>query len=163
MAILKAGGGYMPLDPRHPPERLRLLLEDAGPVVVLAAANTALGTPAATGAHVVLIEELGATLAGLPDVSPGHRAFAETTPYLIHTSGSTGQPKGVVISHSGICNRLLWMQDQYGLGPEDRVLQKTPYTFDVSVWEFFWPLISGACLVMARPEVEPNAVGVSAR
>src|SRR5439155_1796592 len=67
------------------------------------------------------------------------------------TSGSTGRPKGVMISHRGICNRLLWMQDAYQLTGTDRVLQKTSFSFDVSVWEFFWPLLSGACLVMVRP------------
>jgi non-ribosomal peptide synthetase component F len=72
--------------------------------------------------------------------------------YIIYTSGSTGTPKGAMNTHRGICNRLLWMQRQYGLGCDDRVLQKTPYTFDVSVWEFFWPLIAGACLVLATPE-----------
>ncbi|MYZ06909.1 AMP-binding protein, partial [Streptomyces sp. SID2999] len=72
--------------------------------------------------------------------------------YVIYTSGSTGRPKGVVVPHVGIVNRLLWMQDAYGLTGEDRVLQKTPSSFDVSVWEFFWPLITGAALVVARPE-----------
>ncbi|MBD0417622.1 amino acid adenylation domain-containing protein, partial [Streptomyces sp. TRM S81-3] len=71
--------------------------------------------------------------------------------YVIFTSGSTGRPKGVMIPHAGIVNRLHWMQDRYGLTPADRVLQKTPYGFDVSVWEFFWPLLTGATLVLARP------------
>jgi acyl-coenzyme A synthetase/AMP-(fatty) acid ligase len=71
--------------------------------------------------------------------------------YVIYTSGSTGRPKGTMNSHRGIVNRLLWMQAQYGLTPADRVLQKTPFSFDVSVWEFFWPLMTGARLVMARP------------
>ncbi len=71
--------------------------------------------------------------------------------YVIYTSGSTGRPKGVRNTHRGICNRLLWMQEAYGLTAEDRVLQKTPYSFDVSVWEFFWPLLTGARLVLAQP------------
>src|SRR6185369_13052965 len=71
--------------------------------------------------------------------------------YVIYTSGSTGKPKGVMVSHEAICNRLLWMQEQYQLSAADRVLQKTPFSFDVSVWEFFWPLMTGACLVLARP------------
>jgi non-ribosomal peptide synthase protein (TIGR01720 family) len=70
---------------------------------------------------------------------------------VIYTSGSTGSPKGAINTHRGICNRLLWMQDTYRLSPTDRVLQKTPYGFDVSVWEFFWPLLAGSCLVLARP------------
>ena len=71
--------------------------------------------------------------------------------YVIYTSGSTGNPKGVPNVHEGIVNRLLWMQNAYGLTSADRVLQKTPYSFDVSVWEFFWPLMTGACLVVAQP------------
>ena len=71
--------------------------------------------------------------------------------YVIYTSGSTGKPKGAMNSHRGICNRLLWMQEQFGLASGDRVLQKTPFSFDVSVWEFFWPLLTGARLVVARP------------
>ena len=76
---------------------------------------------------------------------------ADDPAYVIFTSGSTGRPKGAINSHRGIVNRLLWMQREYGLTPEDRVLQKTPYSFDVSVWEFFWPLMSGATLVVAKP------------
>ncbi len=78
--------------------------------------------------------------------------------YMIYTSGSTGRPKGVPNVHEGIVNRLLWMQDAYRLNGSDRVMQKTPYSFDVSVWEFFWPLMTGACLVVARPEghKDPN-------
>ncbi|MEE1742829.1 AMP-binding protein, partial [Streptomyces sp. JV184] len=72
--------------------------------------------------------------------------------YVIYTSGSTGRPKGVVVAHEGVVNRLAWMQEDYGLGASDRVLQKTPVGFDVSVWEFFWPLTAGATLVVARPD-----------
>ncbi|MEX5613010.1 AMP-binding protein, partial [Pseudomonas protegens] len=79
-------------------------------------------------------------------LTPGHLA------YVIYTSGSTGQPKGAMNEHRAVVNRLLWMQAQYRLGTEDAVLQKTPFSFDVSVWEFFWPLFTGARLVMARPD-----------
>ncbi|WP_225248503.1 AMP-binding protein, partial [Pseudomonas tehranensis] len=72
--------------------------------------------------------------------------------YVLYTSGSTGQPKGVMNEHGALMNRLHWMQDAFPIGPNDRVLQKTPYSFDVSVWEFFWPLITGATLVVARPD-----------
>ncbi|MGY2281642.1 AMP-binding protein, partial [Pseudomonas monsensis] len=81
-----------------------------------------------------------------PELTPHHTA------YVIYTSGSTGQPKGVINEHAGVVNRLLWMQDAYQLTAADSVLQKTPFSFDVSVWEFFWPLMTGARLVMARPE-----------
>src|SRR5262249_14601218 len=76
---------------------------------------------------------------------------AENLAYVIFTSGSTGRPKGAMNTHAGICNRLLWMQETFRLTPADRVLQKTPLSFDVSVWEFFWPVLAGACLVIAKP------------
>src|SRR5207248_3743326 len=82
---------------------------------------------------------------------PPSLAGPDNAAYVIYTSGSTGKPKGVVNIHKAIVNRLLWMQEAYQLTANDRVLQKTPYSFDVSVWEFFWPLMTGACLVVARP------------
>ncbi|MEV4643107.1 amino acid adenylation domain-containing protein, partial [Actinoplanes sp. NPDC049548] len=131
-AVHKAGGAYLPVDPDYPADRVALMLADADPVLVLTPATFA---------------ELSATRsdAPLPTVDPGHPA------YVIYTSGSTGRPKGVVVPHAGIVNRLVWMQSEYGLDPTDRVLQKTPSSFDVSVWEFFWPLLVGATLVLARP------------
>ena len=86
------------------------------------------------------------------DAAPPAKATApDNLAYMIYTSGSTGRPKGAMNTHRGICNRLLWMQDQYGLTATDKVLQKTPFSFDVSVWEFFWPLLVGARLVVAEP------------
>src|SRR4030095_8891107 len=83
--------------------------------------------------------------------NPVTRARPDNLAYVIYTSGSTGNPKGVLSTHGGLCNRLLWMQEAFGLTCADAVLQKTPYSFDVSVWEFFWPLLVGARLVVARP------------
>ena len=83
--------------------------------------------------------------------APADRRTAGNLAYVIYTSGSTGPPKGAMNTHRGIVNRLLWMQEAYGLDADDRVLQKTPFSFDVSVWEFFWPLMTGARLVMAQP------------
>ena len=85
------------------------------------------------------------------DADPASGARPDDLAYVIYTSGSTGQPKGVMNTHRGICNRLLWMQEAYGLSADDRVLQKTLFSFDVSVWEFFWPLLTGARLIVARP------------
>ncbi|NGO70810.1 non-ribosomal peptide synthetase, partial [Streptomyces boncukensis] len=128
LAVQRAGAAYLPLDPEYPPERVAFMVEDARPVCVLRD-----GLPEGPEG-------------GLPvRVDPGSPA------YVMYTSGSTGVPKGVVVAHAGIVNRLLWMQDAYGLTSGDRVLQKTPSSFDVSVWEFFWPLITGAALVVARP------------
>jgi amino acid adenylation domain-containing protein len=146
-AILKAGGGYVPLDPGYPQERLAYMLHDSTPVVVLTqgAHREWLGTvPVIDLDH----ETWQHQPSGNPQV-PG--LTARHTAYVIYTSGSTGQPKGVINEHAGVVNRLLWMQDAYSLKAQDAVLQKTPFSFDVSVWEFFWPLMTGARLVMARP------------
>ncbi|WP_017735411.1 non-ribosomal peptide synthetase [Pseudomonas sp. CBZ-4] len=142
-AILKAGAAYVPLDPAYPPERLAYMLEDSTPLVVLAQGSTR----GLLGA-VPVIDLEQPTWSHQPSDNPQVNAVGA---YVIYTSGSTGQPKGVINDHAGVVNRLLWMQDAYGLKPHDRVLQKTPFSFDVSVWEFFWPLFTGARLVMARP------------
>ncbi|WP_038886194.1 non-ribosomal peptide synthetase, partial [Serratia marcescens] len=147
--ILKAGGAYVPLDPAYPGERLQYILQDADPVLLLAdaAGRAALGEPATP---------LLALEAALPDTlsaeNPERRAQASHLAYVIYTSGSTGKPKGAMNEHRGVVNRLVWMQEAYGLTAADTVLQKTPFGFDVSVWEFFWPLMVGARLVMAKPE-----------
>ncbi|MGW4109763.1 amino acid adenylation domain-containing protein [Actinosynnema sp. NPDC004786] len=138
-AVVRAGGAYLPLDPDNPPARIREMVDQARPVVLLADGDL-------PGAHRLDVP------ADQPDTPPETAVTPDDPAYLIFTSGSTGRPKGVVVSHRAIANRLLWMQDEYPIGPDDRVLQKTPYSFDVSVWEFFWPLMTGACLVVARPD-----------
>ncbi|MFI5606844.1 non-ribosomal peptide synthase/polyketide synthase [Amycolatopsis sp. NPDC051903] len=130
-AIHKAGAAYLPLDPDYPAERREFMVADAAPAVVL-------GGPVDVSAY--------------DSADLGVRVSPSAPAYVIYTSGSTGKPKGVVVPHAGIVNRLLWMQAEYGLTGEDRVVQKTPSSFDVSVWEFFWPLITGATLVVAKPE-----------
>ncbi|MBE8521983.1 amino acid adenylation domain-containing protein [Amycolatopsis sp. H6(2020)] len=144
LAVLKTGAAYLPLDPGYPADRIAFMLEDADPALVLAVADTAV--PGA-----LLLDDPD-TLAGVPDEPLEVTLRPENPAYVIYTSGSTGRPKGVVVPHAGIVNRLLWMQDEYGLTDGDRVLQKTPSSFDVSVWEFLWPLITGATEVLARPD-----------
>ena len=157
--ILAAGGAYVPLDPDYPEERLEHMVRDSRAAVVLTQEALRDKLAALVDAETRLIaldaqwpeirERVDALKAAdvalREDVAPHHLA------YVIYTSGSTGRPKGVMNEHRGVVNRLLWMQDAYGLGAEDAVLQKTPFSFDVSVWEFFWPLFTGATLVMARP------------
>ncbi|WNM31447.1 amino acid adenylation domain-containing protein [Streptomyces sp. Li-HN-5-11] len=152
LAVVKAGGAYLPVDPGHPVERMAMVLEDAAPVVVVTAQAFTEVIPAA--APVVVLDEAAVVdeLAGLPGTAPGAVVVPAHPAYVIFTSGSTGRPKGVVVPHEGIVNRLAWMQSRYGLAASDRVVQKTPFGFDVSVWEFFWPLSVGAGLVVARPE-----------
>ncbi|MER5935700.1 amino acid adenylation domain-containing protein [Streptomyces sp. NPDC001928] len=152
LAVLKAGAAYVPLDTGYPADRLAFLVEDTAPTLVLTstqAAGNLLGR-----APLLLVDALPGDdfdTAELTDADRLQPLRPEHPAYVIHTSGSTGRPKGAVVPHAAIVNRLLWMQETYALGPEDRVLQKTPAGFDVSVWEFFWPLITGAVLVLARP------------
>ncbi|MFF5779144.1 amino acid adenylation domain-containing protein [Streptomyces virginiae] len=147
LAVLKSGAAYLPVDPSLPADRIAYLLSDAAPVLLLADDEVAGALPAAADLPRLDPGALhdGDTAVAGPAALPGHPA------YVIYTSGSTGRPKAVVVEHSAIVNRLLWMQDRYRLGADDRVLQKTPFGFDVSVWEFFWPLITGAALVVAEP------------
>lgn len=142
LAVLRAGAAYLPLDLAHPDERLARILASARPACVLAEADV----QARLGDVTLLPPSQWTALsfaAPWADPAPGDAA------YVIYTSGSTGEPKGVVIEHQAIVNRLLWMREHYGFAADDRVLQKTPATFDVSVWEFFLPLLCGATLVLA--------------
>ncbi|WP_328958715.1 amino acid adenylation domain-containing protein [Kitasatospora purpeofusca] len=151
LAVLKAGGAYLPLDPELPAARLEHMVRDAR-VPVLLTQRRVLGRLPAVDAEVLCVEEFEAGPGTEPDTAPEVEVGGEDLAYVIYTSGSTGTPKGVMNVHAAIRNRLLWMQDAYRLDDTDRVLQKTPFSFDVSVWEFFWPLAAGATLVLARPE-----------
>ncbi|MBL8325977.1 MAG: amino acid adenylation domain-containing protein [Rubrivivax sp.] len=143
-----AGAAYVPLDPTLPPERLRQMADDAQLAMVVSRAGEWARAKAgfAVGLQPLLLDGLVPQPAGELAGTPADPA------YVIFTSGSTGRPKGAMNAHRGIVNRLQWMQQAYQLRPGDRVMQKTPFTFDVSVWEFFWPFIAGATLVVARPE-----------
>jgi amino acid adenylation domain-containing protein len=151
LAVLKAGAAYLPLDPSYPKQRLSFMLEDAQPLVLLKQSTQDYVLDVPETMAVVVVDDQATALADSPTQNPAVEVRADNIAYLIYTSGSTGQPKGVMVSHRAIANRLLWMQHQYHLDASDAVLQKTPFTFDVSVWEFFWPLLSGARLVVARP------------
>ncbi|MGE8360383.1 non-ribosomal peptide synthase/polyketide synthase [Pseudomonas sp.] len=148
LGITQAGAAYLPLDPDLPAARLALVLEDAAPAVILAQTTTAPLLPA--GIATWCLDQ--PSTASYPEHAPAAINQPGDLAYVIYTSGSTGVPKGVLNEHGALLNRLYWMQEAYPIGGEDRVLQKTPYSFDVSVWEFFWPLITGACLVVAKPD-----------
>ena len=153
LAVLRAGGAYVQLDADHPVSRLAFMLANAAPRVVLTqTALLGVARAAARSIDVVAVDGDAASWAAEPSSSPSRaKRSASQLAYVIYTSGSTGEPKGAMNTHHALANRLLWMQDAYGLTAADRVLQKTPYTFDVSVWEFLWPLMVGATLVVARP------------
>ncbi|NMO14854.1 amino acid adenylation domain-containing protein [Pyxidicoccus fallax] len=150
LATLKAGGAYVPLDPAYPAQRLTWMLEDARPAVLLAQERLLPRLPPHE-ARVVLVDSRWDAVAEHPRHAPPPTAHPGGLAYVIFTSGSTGRPKGAMNEHGPVVNRLLWMQREYGLTAADTVLQKTPFSFDVSVWEFFWPLMVGARLVVAKP------------
>jgi amino acid adenylation domain-containing protein len=148
-AVQAAGGAYLPLDPEYPADRLRFMIADAGAVLVLTAGEFA--EPLRGGAAPVVRLDEERDEIGRLEPLPVEPAPLDALAYVIYTSGSTGRPKAVGVSQRSIINRLAWMQRNYPLGAEDRVCQKTPASFDVSVWEFFWPLCVGAALVVAAP------------
>ncbi|MFT6100726.1 MAG: amino acid adenylation domain-containing protein, partial [Arenicella sp.] len=156
LGILKAGGAYVPLDPNYPEARLNYMLADSAVDLVLTQSHLVGLIPSAD--HRLLLlddDDLQAVLSehsnsNIDKVEQG--LTSEHLAYVIYTSGSTGQPKGVLCTHKALHNRIDWMAREYAVGRDDRVLQKTPYTFDVSVWEFVLPLSQGSCLVMAKPE-----------
>ncbi|CAM2067521.1 Amino acid adenylation domain-containing protein [Sulfidibacter corallicola] len=156
LGVLKSGGAWLPLDPDYPEQRMNFILDDAGSTAVLTQAK-----------HEELLRSFDGTVLSLDrewhyvaeesDANPSPMAMPHHLAYVIYTSGSTGQPKGCMIPHQAICNRLIWMRDAYQITDQDRILQKTPYTFDVSVWELFLPLLAGACQIVAKPDGHRDA------
>src|SRR5215213_1844948 len=152
LGVLKAGAAYVPLDPGYPAERLAYMVGDAGASVVLTQERLRAVLPQSPAATVISVDREWAEIGRERGADEASGVAPENLVYVIYTSGSTGQPKGAMNTHAAVRNRLLWMQLAYGLSGADVVLQKTPFSFDVSVWEFFWPLLTGARLVLARPE-----------
>ncbi|MGN6704749.1 MAG: amino acid adenylation domain-containing protein [Rhodanobacter sp.] len=154
LAILKAGAAYVPLDPEYPPERLAWMLEDCAPAVLLTQqALVSRLAPLAPTVPRLVLDQAEPAWAACEASNPEAAAVGlhdRHLAYVIYTSGSTGLPKGAMNEHRGVVNRLRWMQAMFAIDARDVVLQKTPCSFDVSVWEFFLPLMSGARLVMAR-------------
>jgi amino acid adenylation domain-containing protein len=150
LGVLKAGGAYLPIDPGHPQERVAFMLADVRPVLVLTEQHL-LATLPADAPPALCLDSQWSLVAHESATDPAALAGPDHLAYIIYTSGSTGRPKGVAIAHGGIVNRMLWMQQAYQLTPADRVLQKTPFGFDVSVWEFFWTFATGAALILAIP------------
>ncbi len=149
LGTLKAGGAYLPLDPTYPLKRLLFMLEDSRAALLITQEPLQGQFSRIT---TICLDVNNPSIAKQQSTNPESGVSPENIAYVIYTSGSTGLPKGAMNIHQGICNRLLWMQDAYQLNTGDRVLQKTPFSFDVSVWEFFWPLLAGAQLVIARPQ-----------
>ncbi|MCF9008041.1 non-ribosomal peptide synthase/polyketide synthase, partial [Pseudomonas carnis] len=149
LAIIKAGGAYVPLDPDYPAERLAYMLKDSSVQLLLTQTALLPQLPSAEGVCVIAMDSLH--LDSWPTQAPGLHLHGDNLAYVIYTSGSTGQPKGVGNTHGALAERLQWMQATYQLNETDVLMQKAPISFDVSVWECFWPLIAGCRLVLAGP------------
>ena len=160
LAVLRAGGAFQPVEPGLPAARARAMLAGVLGVIARTPGPDTVPDPESVpdpgGPPVWDVEELLARSASRPATPPRPSLHADDPAYVVHTSGSTGAPKGVVNTHGGIRNRLLWMQDAYPIGPGDRVLQKTPTSFDVAVWEFLWPFMTGATLVVLPPDAHKD-------
>ncbi|MBZ5509524.1 MAG: amino acid adenylation domain-containing protein, partial [Acidobacteriia bacterium] len=160
MGTVQAGGAYLPLDPDYPDDRLAYMLQDsqAGVVLTQERFKEKISSLLAAHSRVIALDEqwpeVSQCVADLKakKVELRREVQPHNINYVIYTSGSTGKPKGVLVEHRALVNRLHWMQKRYALTKDDVVLQKTPYSFDVSVWEFFWPMMAGASLVFAVPE-----------
>lgn len=151
LGILKAGGAYVPIDPKYPQERITYMLEDSQ-VSVLLTQDSLIEDLPMHPVHTIALDTDWEKIAQNAESNLENLVTIENLAYVIYTSGSTGKPKGAMNTHRGICNRLLWMRDAYNFTSQEVVMQKTPFSFDVSVWEFFIPLIVGASLVVAKPE-----------
>ncbi|MHC6226530.1 non-ribosomal peptide synthetase [Pseudomonas sp. X10] len=149
LAILKAGGAYVPLDVDYPAERLAYMLADCGATLLLSQSEVLQRLPKVAGVSAIALDQL--KLDSWPSHAPGLHLDGDNLAYVIYTSGSTGQPKGVGNTHAALAERLQWMQATYALDDSDVLMQKAPISFDVSVWECFWPLATGCRLVLAGP------------
>ncbi len=156
-AIVEAGAAWLPLDTGYPDDRLQMMLEDARPSLLITTDDQ---RPRFSHLSVEVFSYN--TLFSAEGSEPLNLSAPEQTAYIIFTSGSTGRPKGVMVGQTAIVNRLLWMQNHYPLTADDVVAQKTPCSFDVSVWEFWWPFIAGAKLVMAEPEAHRDPLAMQA-
>lgn len=155
-SIVEAGAAWLPLDTGYPDDRLRMMLEDARPSLLITSEDQRARFSDIPGLESLCYQQPLATA----NTAPLALSQPEHTAYIIFTSGSTGRPKGVMVGQTAIVNRLLWMQDHYPLTADDVVAQKTPCSFDVSVWEFWWPFIAGAQLVMAEPEAHRDPLAM---
>jgi amino acid adenylation domain-containing protein len=166
LAILKAGGAFLPIDPKLPAQRMRFMLQEAAVVTVLTIARD---LPHLVNAGIdeslVLDRDWDSVVASMPGTPPACAARPDDPAYVIYTSGSTGEPKGAVNARRGLNTRIGWGSQVFGLSLGDRVLQRSPSSFDVSLWEFFWPLTEGARLVLLRPgeHGDPAAVAATIR
>ena len=151
LGVFKAGGAYIPLDPSYPSERLQFMVEDSN-LSILLTQEKLLDLIPNSSAKIVCVDREWKNIAQNPAVNPVNTVISDNLAYVIYTSGSTGKPKGVMIPHRALTNHMQWMQQELPLNAADKVLQKTPFSFDASVWEFYAPLLVGGTLVLAKPD-----------
>ena len=151
LGILKAGGAYVPIDPSYPQERIDYMIKDSGVKIILSTDSVSKMITGKTD-KIILLDRDKDLISKESSDFPIRTSGPDSLAYMIYTSGSTGKPKGAMNTQKAIINRLLWMKDYLRINPEDKIFQKTSFSFDVSVWEFFLPLISGATLVFAKPD-----------
>ncbi len=158
--IMKSGAAYVPIDPEYPLERINYMMVNGNLSYILTQLDLSSQIKDAIGDRkmkVVYIDDKNSEYFTMAEERLNLHIEPEDIAYMIYTSGSTGYPKGVMNTNEGLCNRVLWMQKEYNMERGYKVLQKTPYCFDVSVWEFIWPLITGGTLVIAEPEGHKDA------
>ena len=152
LAVLKAGGAYLPIDLGYPANRIEFILRDSGARIVLH--DGRIDQEVDWGA--AIRHDLSRGLPSCPQPAEPAAVTGDNLAYIIYTSGSTGRPKGALIEHRSVINRLRWMDRRYPLGPDDVLIQKTPISFDVSVWELFWWMLAGARVVLLAPGHEKD-------
>jgi tyrocidine synthetase-3 len=156
LGILKAGAAYLPLSPENPAERLKSIINDANPKLILTSRDSSLNIP--EGNQIVFVDDIIENPLSRNSSNPNLKISSKNLAYILYTSGSTGTPKGVMIEHHSVLNRIGWMQKAYPIGKTDSLLQKTPITFDVSVWELFWWFFNGAKLILLPKGGEKDPV-----
>ena len=157
LGVLKAGGSYLPLAVTEPAQRVAAMVEAAAPVAVIDAGGEAFGPAALAGLPRLSVPRM----ADEAELRPLARVAARQPVYVMPTSGSTGEPKGAVVNSAGLSNCMLWLQRRYGLQASDRLLQKSPHSFDIFGWELWWPLTAGACCVMAPEGANRDPVALA--
>jgi amino acid adenylation domain-containing protein len=157
LGVLKSGAAYVPIDPEYPRKRVEFILKDVEAKFLLTSTSLENELKELKTVEIINLETDWNVISQQLASNPKLRATAENVAYVIYTSGSTGKPKGVINEHQGVVNRLIWGQNYFNLNAQDKVLHKTTYSFDVSVWELFWPLISGARLIIAEPQKQKES------
>jgi amino acid adenylation domain-containing protein/non-ribosomal peptide synthase protein (TIGR01720 family) len=151
LAVLKAGGCYVPIDPHYPAARIQSMVQDAKTSILLTRSGLGISPLDSSSTQLVFLDRLTSEIAAQPAENLEIPVLGGHTAYIIFTSGSTGRAKGIAISHQALAHHMAWFMDAFAVNSEDVVLQKTPFSFDASVWEFWAALMTGAKLVMAKP------------